>query len=369
MDSYNHVSDNLKKYFENNFKSSIKNSVTSNVVDFVDTFWEDHLSNDLKGKDAIDFLRLCFPQLNFSIEKNIEETQLYKDVVLRGNFEKINDINNNLSLIDINGISLFLYNSFAGDIPVLVIPNKDDFNSIIQVLLYKNNPISLPSSMGASLINGINNWKKINNIKNKWLLQNSHFSWNEEFKTNVLPNKNLYKDGLIILSQKPYSGVSSTSVNIDQEKWLSISLKIRLEHECTHLYTMKRFGIASNNLHDELIADYVGIIKSVGFYNKDWMLAFMGLENSQDYRIGARLENYIKDIKIDSEDFLYLASIIRKAIENIYLFDMKIGKASSNEDLKTRIDTFCELDVLSMASENGHELLLKEYFKYNIVRN
>jgi hypothetical protein len=30
-----------------------------------------------------------------------------------------------------------------------------------------------------------------------------------------------------------------------------------------HLYTLQKYGIASNNLHDELIADYIEIVKQL----------------------------------------------------------------------------------------------------------
>jgi hypothetical protein len=36
-----------------------------------------------------------------------------------------------------------------------------------------------------------------------------------------------------------------------------IPISIREEHECTHLYTLKKYGVHQIVLHDELIADYI----------------------------------------------------------------------------------------------------------------
>ena len=60
---------------------------------------------------------------------------------------------------------MFLYKSFAGNVPVIVISDESDFVKIAQALLYRNSPKEIPMSMGACLINGINNWRKINLLK------------------------------------------------------------------------------------------------------------------------------------------------------------------------------------------------------------
>lgn len=136
-----------------------------------------------------------------------------------------------------------------------------------------------------------------------------------------MPNPGLYKDKLIILSTKPYSNVLAHRLGLTEEEWAAYSLSIRLEHECTHLYTLNQYGCAFNNLHDELIADYIGVSKTIGTYNKEWMLAFMGLEAHPAYRKGARLENYLGNANLTAERFSQLVSVIKSAIESIACFD------------------------------------------------
>jgi hypothetical protein len=352
------LSAELKNYLANNFKS--KNTAAPLEEETAIKYWEDLARENTTDKEIFDELRKCFPQLSFPIEAEIEKTEEYKNLVLRGKTENITQTSL-LKLNDSKNISLKINDSIAGKIPVLTIPDKEDFTTIIQSLLFKNNPVHIPRSMGAAFINGINNWQKIAALKRDWLAANTTGSWSKEFYANILPNDTLYKDKLIVLSTKPYSNVSAAQLGLDESVWLSHSVSIREQHEITHLYTLKNFGIASNNLHDELIADYIGIIKTAGQYHRDWMLLFMGLENYPQYRKGARLENYISDKNLSEEDFQQLIKIIKSAIENISLFDESVGKLPSDSDQMCRIDALCDTSLEELASANGAFLLIENY--------
>lgn len=353
------LSKELELYFQNKF-SSQKAQPQSLLIDepYISS-WEGY-ATDSVGGNAFSILKMCYPQLNFPIEEGINKTEDYVDTVLKGKNTTVKR-ENTLNLIDPEGIEINIFESIAGKVPVIKVPNNQDFKQIVQSLLYKNNPSSVPDSMGAILINGINNWDRLHSLKQGWLANNPLENWNEEFVKNVLPNSGLFKDRIIILSTKPYSNVSASSLAISESEWKLYSYSIRLEHECTHLFTLKKYGSASNNLHDELIADYVGITKTIGYYNMDWMLAFMGLENYPTYRKGARLENYLGSSDLSFENFEKLTTIIKNAIKNIAGFDDELGKINSANDQIARIDALCKVSVLKIASENGKHLLLNKY--------
>jgi hypothetical protein len=357
----------LKEYLFNKFDSGKKHSFSALSEESDIQFWNDCLEKN-KGKNIFNVLKRCYPQLNFPIETEIEKTELYKDFVLRGKTDFTN-LTTSLELTALESIQLEVTESIAGKIPTLTISNKEDFVKIIQSLLHKNNPVEIPSSMGAALINGINNWKKLNTIKSNWLANNPLGNWNTEF-SNVIQNKSLYKDKLIVLSTKPYSNVPASQLGLSDNLWISYSISIRKEHEFTHLYTLKRYGLASNNLHDELIADYIGIIKTIGYYDKAWMLNFMGLEEYPKYRRGARLENYVKENMLSPEDFQQLITIVKNAIETIAGFDKNLGKLKSDKDQICRIEALCETGMAALASANGAVILLLNYYEnFNIREN
>lgn len=351
------LSEELAAYLSNNFTS--KKTVASLKDEAGIQYWEDLARKSKADKIVFDELKKCYPQLNFPIELEIEKKEEYKDVVLRGKTENIS-LTSSLKLNDYKNISLRVIESIAGKIPVITVPDKEDFKAILQSLLHKNNPVAIPQSMGAALINGINNWQKIAGLKSDWLATNERGNWGKEFYANVLPNYSLYKDKLIVISTNPYSNVSAKQLGLNESVWLSYSVSIREEHECTHLYTLKKFGVASNNLHDELIADYIGIVKTINQYNKSWMLLFMGLENYPEYRQGARLENYISNTKLD---FKKLIRIIKMAIENISIFHESQGILKSDRDQMCRIDALCATSLQELSSLNGASVLIDNYNK------
>nr|WP_199001625.1 hypothetical protein [Flavobacterium sp. ASV13] len=354
------LSEELKAYLSNNFSS--KKTIQSFENEIGIEYWEDLAGKNTADKLIFDELKKCYPQLNFPIEPEIEKKEAYKDLVLRGKTVDVN-LPFLLKLNDYKNITLRISESIAGRIPIITVPDKEDFITILQCLLYKNNPKHIPQSMGAILINGINNWQKIATLKSDWLTVNTAGNWSKEFYMNVLPNHTLYQDKLIIISTKPYSNVSAEQLGLDESLWLSYSILIREEHECTHLYTLKKFGIASNNLHDELIADYIGIVKAIGKYNRSWMLMFMGLENYPKYRQGARLENYVAANKLSKEDFKQLIKIVKMAIENISIFHESQGNLQSNIDQMCRIDALCETSLEELSSANGASSLIENYNK------
>ena len=360
LSNIDNLSDELQLYFRNKF-SSKEIQTPSHFTDepYINT-WEGYCVK-AENEGAFEVLKKCYPQLNFPIEKGIDKTQDYAGAVLKGKADCIINSENNLELNNPEGIEFSIYESIAGKVPVLKIPDNQDFTKIIQCFIYKNNPTLVPLSMGALLANGINNWDRLHTLKNDWLANNSMGNWNQEFSKNVLTNPHLFKDKIVILSTKPYSNVTARSLGLSEIDLKSYSYSIRLEHECTHLYTLKKYGSASNNLHDELIADYIGITKTIGYYNKGWMLTFLGLEEYPKYRKGARLENYLGNNNISLENFERLTEIIKNAVENITLFDAELGKITSNNDQMCRIDTLCETSVIEISSENGANLLIEKY--------
>lgn len=352
------TSANLNKYLENNFikeKYEIQNFTVNTSEDL---FWKNNIEPCSPRQNSnFNFLKSCFPQLNFPVRLEIEKSTEYRDATLKGKF-----VPQNLQLFNIEDLSIEYCDSFAGKILVLTTENEDNFTKLIQSLCYKNNPIELPKSMGASFINGINNWGKINSLKTEWLKSNPLQDWSKEFSTNIVPNPTLFKDKLIILSSKPYSNIPNRTLGLSKSLWKEYSISIRKHHEYTHYYTLQKYGCATNNLHDELIADYVGIIKTLGYYDKIWMLNFMGLDNFPKYRNGSRLENYLKSSnELNSQEFNLLLEVVKCAIDNISNFNQNISEVKSDEDLLHRIDTLCETSLLDIASKNGSSIILNKY--------
>jgi hypothetical protein len=225
-------------------------------------------------------------------------------------------------------LQLMIHQSLAGAIPVLLTRNREDFVSLVQALTMRNEPLPVRASMGACMVTGFNNWDRVRQYRQQWSVKNFgncfESRWLEEFG-RLIPQKELYQDRLIILSDGFYSNVSANDIGLSEVEWRRISLNIRLEHECTHYFTHRLFGSMRNNLLDELIADYRGIVAAIGHYRADWFLRFLGLESFPDYREGGRLQNYRGQPPLSEGAFKILQVLVKSAAENLERFDAEHG--------------------------------------------
>ncbi len=306
-------------------------------------------------------------QFQFPVQKNISGSNDYRAATLRGTSTDKMASATGLLLNRPDSLELWIHQSVAGKIPVLIVPDDEDFSNIVRALSHKNEPVTVPRSMGAAMINGINNWNRILELKKNWLNANPTRSWSNEFMKNILPTKSLYQDKIIVLSHKPYSGTTSESLGIPYKKWIEHSLKIRLEHECAHFFTLRYYGQMANNMHDELIADYMGISKVLGKFNADWFLKFIGLENYPYYISGARLENYLGKPPISKKSFETLKTIVKNAARNMAEFDKYLGPHQDELDRTHRLMGLCSVDLLDIASGQGVEKLITEYQRNKIA--
>ncbi len=233
-----------------------------------------------------------------------------------------------------------------------------DFNTVLNAFLNKNEPKPMPNSMGAAMIKGFNNWSRINALKEKWLNKNPFGDWSAHFMKNIVPQKALYQDKFIVLSTKEYSGVFAEDLGLSICEWKQLSVQIRLAHECVHYFTHKYYGLMSNNMHDELIADYMGIRKAKGAFDLKWFLKFIGLEKYPMYRKGARFENYLGNPPLSKAAFEMVRTIVKKAAKNIAAFDQKLA-CSSNESSVIR--ALCSMSLLEMACNGAEDTLYAEY--------
>ena len=300
-------------------------------------------------------LKNALVQLNFPIAKDISQTDAYRAAILRGVEPHAIPEATGLKLRQPEELSLKIYPSLAGAIPVILPGNREDFVTLVQALTKRNEPISIPDSMGACMIVGYNNWDRIRRYRQRWSAENQANSeettWRQEF-IKLIPQKHLYHDRFIILSDGFYSNVAPENLGLTEAEWRKLSLTIRLEHECTHYLTRRLLNSMQNNLLDELIADYRGIVAAIGHYRADWFLRFMGLESFPDYRVSGRLQNYRGKPPISDGAFRILQALVVGAAKNLEQFDRKYAKklqlnSSSNQPLMLIALTHLTLEELA----------------------
>ena len=293
------------------------------------TVWEKYAAA-AETAGVYQVLKECLIQFQFPILAGISQTEEYHTATRKGKFPDESAMASRpasygipLTFTEPEKLQLQLYQTLAGTIPVLIAANREDFVTLVQALTKRNEPQPIPDSMGACTISGYNNWHRIEQYKQQWSVQQHKYSetdWKAEFK-RLIPRKELYQDRLIILSTGPYSNVTASNLGLTETEWGQLSLKIRLEHESTHYFTRRFFGSMRNNITDELIADYRGIVAALGYYRSDWFLHFVGLESFPAYRKGGRLENYRGEPALSDSAFKILQILVKKAAENLDRFD------------------------------------------------
>ncbi|MEL6928508.1 MAG: hypothetical protein AAFO95_07730 [Cyanobacteria bacterium J06600_6] len=302
-------------------------------------------------------------QLNFAIAPGTSQTPAYKEATKKGRWE----ISSQAGVEFEAELELNIQSTIAGKIPVIIARSRSDFVSLIQALTKKNEPEPIPNSMGACIVGGYNNWDRIHRYRQNWsdrtAPQNTEADWQAEFK-RLIPQKQLYQDRFIILSHGSYSNVNAADLGLEPDIWQELSLKIRLEHECTHYLTRRLLGLMQNNILDELIADYQGIIAANGSYRADWFLHFLGLAGDE-YREGGRLANYRGVPPLSAGAFKVLQTLMRQVAFNLESFDRQYyqGRDRNQQEKLAVFLALTSSTILDLAAADGVEMLTKKAIK------
>jgi hypothetical protein len=316
------VVDELLAYTENTFAAAEPPEVEPPLPDEPSAAAWDHYAERAAREGVVPVLRDVLPQLRFPVRAGIGATEAYRAATLRG--ERTAHPDGGVRIEDPDGIRLFLHPTPAGRIPVVVAELRDDFVTLVRAITRRNEPDAIPHSMGAVIVGGYNNWDRVAGIRRAWEAQNPDAAraggWAAHFRAEVVPRRERYQDRLVVLSTGPYSGVPADVLEMEEEEWRRKSLAIRLEHECAHYFTRRVYGSMRNSLHDELIADYLGIRAAEGRFRGDWLLRFMGVEGGA-YREGGRLQNYRGTPPLSDGAFAVLQALVRSAAAGLEAMD------------------------------------------------
>lgn len=261
------------------------------------------------GQELFQALISAFPQLCFSPAPGLCQSQEWEAVVRRGEQPLPSS---RAPLQAINHLELRLHPTPAGTMPALIAGCRKDFVLLTQLLAHRGEPVPIPESMGAVLIQGLVNWQRFRQLSAtpKLWEQGWEKSWSQSTE-----EKWRYRDRLAIASRGVYSGVQAPP-ELRPSAWLDASLTIRLAHEATHYVTIRLFGKLGHTVLEELVADWVGLGTAFGSYRPDLARQFMGVENQNRVRLGGRLTNY-QPSDLPQPAFAALAQAVFLAINSL----------------------------------------------------
>ena len=310
-----------------------------------------------KAARSIDPLRRRLVQLAFPVETGMSKEQDYQLATRRG-IPPAEPVRGGASFRRPEGCRVDIHASFAGGIGIITADDRADFEMLVQAFTHKNEPTPVPSSMGAAMISGYNNWDRIRLLKESFFASGgTDEEWPAQF-SRIKSDRDSYQDRFILLSHGPYSSVEGRDLGFDKQEWLTYSRTIRLEHEYAHYFTRRVFGSMQNNLLDEMLADYAGLRSAFGYFRAVYLLLFLGLERYPNYREGGRLQNYRGVPALSDGAYRLLMKLVRQAAWNIEEFDRGLGAECI---IPAALLSLCSLTLDELAGDTGARRLTERY--------
>ncbi len=306
-------------------------------------------AREARSAGAIPALAARFAQLLFPVREGISATDSYRRATRQGIRPEGDPDASGIGLVAPERVTLEIASTPTGPVPVLVAPERADFEALVRAFSARNEPVPVPSSMGACIVTGLNNWDRIDDYRKRWQAANVFGDWSAEF-ASLASRRELYEDRFLILSVGPYSGVPAADAGFPEPKWLDVSGDIRKAHEATHYATFRLAGAMRNNLLDELIADYVGLVHALRGYRLDLALRFFGLESFPEYRQGGRLENYRGKPPLSDAALSIAARLVRDAAVQLAGLEASHPMGCAEGDVRQRVTALGSLTLDELAA-------------------
>ena len=242
------------------------------------------------GRDVLPFLAEQYKQLY--IPPSEDALKAYRDVVLSGGEPESHSLSHFLMHAEDSAV---YEKTPVGPVLAVTLHERKDFETFLQIIANKCQPVEIPATQGASMLEGLISWPKIEAHRKAFLAQAEADGipapdWDSEFArfTSVKAN---YTDAMLVLSAGPYSAVDSREFGISEDQWINDSITIRRYHELNHFICRKQWPEKISAVWDELVADAVGLCAAYGRYDIAMAERFLGIRDGS--YTGGRLENYV----------------------------------------------------------------------------
>jgi len=242
------------------------------------------------GRDVLPFLAEQYKQLY--IPPSEDALEAYRDVVLSGGEPESHSLSHFLMHAEDSAV---YEKTPVGPVLAVTLHERKDFETFLQIIANKCQPVEIPATQGASMLEGLISWPKIEAHRKAFLAQAeadgiTDPDWDSEFArfTSVKAN---YTDAMLVLSAGPYSAVGGSEFGISEAQWRTDSVTIRRYHELNHFICRKQWPEKISAVWDELVADAVGLYAAYGRYDIAMAERFLGIKDGS--YTGGRLENYV----------------------------------------------------------------------------
>lgn len=186
----------------------------------------------------------------------------------------------------------------AGPVEVVFLKDRSDFETFLQIIGHKAQPVPIARTIGAVTYRGLADWDKVEAARQDYLAAGGE-DWASEFM-RLARQPGAFRSELIIISEGPYSNVPARETGYDDASWILVSREVRLHHECSHVVCRRTMPDDVLPVWDEVTADVVGLVSATGRY--DSLLAKRLLGVSADGYTSGRLAEYLDDDQLSHID-------------------------------------------------------------------
>lgn len=228
-------------------------------------------------------------------------------------------------------IELGIAEHAAGAMPILSIGDRNDFVRFHRALGGRGEPLDVPPGVRALYIAGLPNPGRLRAIRDAWLARGGEAAdWPAEIARLAAEDRTHFHDRVILVSTGSYGDATEgwRRHALDEAEWIEKSGAIRLEHELAHHATHRLLGSHRLHLHDELVADFMGLTSALGTFDAALFLECLGVPQAMNEPVPqhARFRHYLGDL--DERDLPALRALVAGAAANLERFAGLVPKGT-----------------------------------------
>ena len=179
----------------------------------------------------------------------------------------------------------------AGTVEVAFIAERADFETLLQIISHKSQPVPIARTVGAITYRGLADWQKVETAFLDYIGQGGT-DWSAEF-ARLAKESGAFRSEIVVISNGPYSNIDAAETPYDDDEWMRISREIRLHHECAHVVCRRMRPDDITPIWDEITADVVGLLCATQRYDAKLAARFLGVSPSGF--LGGRLSEYLDE--------------------------------------------------------------------------
>ena len=217
----------------------------------------------------------------------------------------------------------------AGPVEVVFLEHRADFETFLQIIGNRSQPVPIARTVGAITYRGLPDWGAVADACRSYL-EGGGTDWPGEF-SRLARQPGAFRAELVVISEGPYSNIDASQTPYSVDEWLHVSREIRLHHECAHVVCRRTLPDDVLPIWDEVTADVVGLLCATRHYDAVLAARFLGVSD-RGFE-GGRLSEYLSD-----EQMARIDDIAREVHDSLLQIETMAGEQEASDSFGFLLD-------------------------------